>query len=233
MFVGGFVKDRVVLDSGCGYGYGSRYLADQGADFVVATDRDGNAVKLAKSWYGADNLDFVVADGNHMPFCPCAFDTTSSLEVIEHIEDYEGYVREIYRVLRDNGSLILSTPNKSHTDRTRLMPLFHIREFYPNLLVSLLGKYFTVLHLYGKNIVTRRTTVDRSSDSIHVGLILAKAASIKGVRMLLQRLPNHFLSPIRFILRTNGVPELKPEDFEISESIVPTASNLIAVCTKG
>ncbi len=230
-FAGKFVNRAVVLDSGCGYGYGSKHLLDCGADYVVGTDKDHASILFARHWYQTKNLDFVVADANHLPFRTSTFDVVTSLEVIEHIRDCDGYVREIDRVLSSGGTLVLSTPNKYHTDRTRLMPLHHVREFYPNTLLSLLGKYFSVLGMYGKSVVP-------SSGSAHSGMLtglrstIAKPSSVNLVRIVLRRMPTWFLYVLRFTLKTDYVPPFRPEDFEISEKSVNTASNLISICKK-
>jgi 2-polyprenyl-3-methyl-5-hydroxy-6-metoxy-1,4-benzoquinol methylase len=231
IFAGKHVNQGIVLDCGCGYGYGSKYLADSGAAYVVGVDRDRKSIRIGKNSYGATNLDLLIADASHLPVREAAFDMVASLEVIEHVKKCEDYLAEIKRVLKPNGVLVLSTPNKHHTDRTRLMPLYHLREFYPITLLSLLGKYFSVLGLYGKSVVP-------SSWSAHSGLVtglrsaIVKPSSTNLVRILLNRMPIWFLHILRLTLKTDYVPPLRPEDFEISEKSVDTASNLISVCRK-
>ena len=222
----------LVLDSGCGYGYGSRYLADKGADFVVGTDKDPNCIRSAKNWYQTGNLDFVIADSNYLPLRSNTFDVTASLEVIEHIKNYEGYLREIKRVLNDEGTLVLSTPNKHHTDRTRLMPLYHFIEFYPSTLLSLLGRYFVVLHLYGKSIAMSSSSLLTPTIGIRLRFAIAKVGSIALVRSVLRKMPGQVLHVLRLLLNTSYVPQLTTEDFKISKSNVDRASNLIVVCRK-
>ncbi|HEX6886190.1 MAG TPA: class I SAM-dependent methyltransferase [Planctomycetota bacterium] len=49
-----------------------------------------------------------------LPFRDAVFDAVLSLEGIEHFEDQTGFLREVARVLRPGGTLILSTPNVLH-----------------------------------------------------------------------------------------------------------------------
>jgi 2-polyprenyl-3-methyl-5-hydroxy-6-metoxy-1,4-benzoquinol methylase len=231
IFASKFVNRGVVLDSGCGYGYGSLFLAHSGADYVVGIDNDMKCITAAKNWFTAPNLDFIIADSNRLPLRNNAFDVVASLEVIEHVDDCERYLEETKRVLVAGGNLILSTPNKLHTDRTGLMPLFHIREFYPGTLSLLLGEYFSVLGLYGKNIA-RSAALPKSTLHARARLAAARVSGISLLRLFLRRMPLQILHMLRFYLDTGYVPPLRPEDFEISQGNISTASNLIAVCTK-
>lgn len=232
VFAGKFANRAIVLDAGCGYGYGSRFLADCGADYVVGIDKDQKSIRLGKNWYRAKNLDFIVADANHMPLRSNAFDVATSLEVIEHIRNCEDYLRQIQRVLITRGILVLSTPNKYFTDRTHLRPLHHVREFYPSTLRYLLGKHFSVLKLYGKSVRRDSTALSPPAIGAQLRSAIARVGSIELFRALLRTMPNWVLHIIRLSLNTSYVPPFKPEDFEISETSVNTASNLIAVCKK-
>ena len=50
---------------------------------------------------------------NHqtLPYPENQFDLVTSSEVIEHLENYRGLLRDAYRVMKDNGVIILTTPN--------------------------------------------------------------------------------------------------------------------------
>ncbi len=94
-----------VLDAGAGAGAFSLRLVDAGYR-VVASDVDG------VGWQSR-SVPFVRADIDHGlgAFRDSAFDAVCCLEVIEHIENPWQLLREISRVLRPQGQLILSTPN--------------------------------------------------------------------------------------------------------------------------
>ncbi|MEA2363950.1 MAG: hypothetical protein QOD71_3095 [Thermoleophilaceae bacterium] len=101
--------DRRVLDVASGEGYGSAILKAAGARSVVGADVDPKAVEHARARYGAD---FEVADVSALPFEDGAFDLVVSFETIEHVPDPPRALSELARVLAQDGTLLISTPNK-------------------------------------------------------------------------------------------------------------------------
>ncbi len=147
-----FVQGQRVLDLGCGTGYGSYYLSQKGAQFVLATDIDAEAIQYARLHYKAPNLAYFQSNGSHLPLSQQTFNIIVSFEVIEHLQAVEAYLTEISRVMTDNGWLIGSTPNKliysmganeSHNP-------FHWREYDPSELDSLLKQFFNSVFILGQ-----------------------------------------------------------------------------------
>ncbi|MCG3199421.1 MAG: class I SAM-dependent methyltransferase [Candidatus Omnitrophica bacterium] len=100
-----------VLDLGCGYGYGSELLSRK-AKSVTGLDYHHPAIEYNRSHYSAPNLRFVEHDANTpLPFPDSSFDLVVSSEVLEHIDRRHDLLREIARVGRRGGHLILKTPN--------------------------------------------------------------------------------------------------------------------------
>jgi SAM-dependent methyltransferase len=100
-----------VLDAGCGGGGMPLSFAEE-ARWSVGVDlvdrfRDAGA-RLARE-RRLDNLTFVRADGQHLPFASGAFDLVLSHAVIEHVADAAAYLRECARVLARGGRMYLST----------------------------------------------------------------------------------------------------------------------------
>ena len=101
-----------VLDVACGEGYGAALVAET-AGRVVGVDLSVDAIAHAKSRYGhQENPEFVVASCDKLPFPDASFDLAISFETIEHIETQKEFVSELLRVLRPDGVLVLSSPNK-------------------------------------------------------------------------------------------------------------------------
>jgi SAM-dependent methyltransferase len=67
-------------------------------------------------------------------------DVVANLQVIEHLWDQEGFLAECRRVLRPDGRLLITTPNRLTFSPGRDAPLnpFHTRELAPSELDSLL-----------------------------------------------------------------------------------------------
>ena len=101
-------KGQTVLDLGCNVGYGTAILASTAAR-AVGIDVSDQAIQEARSRFPA--AEFQVVDGMRLPFADGSFDLLTSMQVIEHIVDYDNYLSEIRRVLRPGGTAFFATPN--------------------------------------------------------------------------------------------------------------------------
>ena len=139
-----------IVDVGCNHGYGSRILAGS-AGAVVGVDLSPKAIELARELNHSANLSFELSDAGRMPFADASFDAAVSFQVIEHIEDPRPYLREIRRVLKPGGKVILTTPNRV----ARLAPgqrpwnKYHIREYSAPELSEALKPHFSEVALSG------------------------------------------------------------------------------------
>ena len=147
-----FVGGMKVLDAGCGHGYGSAYLADGTVSEIVGIDSDTRAIRFASTTYQNPHLRFETMDVSKLAFGTQSFDAVISFEVIEHLVDAVPYLREILRVLKPGGLFLLSTPNKRFHDRFsrngKPLSRFHVHEYYPQELYSLLGDFFSITGVY-------------------------------------------------------------------------------------
>jgi len=101
---------RRVADVGCGPGVFTRYLCER-ASHVFAADVDEAALGRVKARHRDNkNLHCVVTTANCLPFADGGLDTVLLLDVLEHMTDDAGEVREICRVLAPGGKLVLSVP---------------------------------------------------------------------------------------------------------------------------
>ena len=139
-----FVKNAKVLDVGCGCGYGNDFFVKAQAERAVGIDYSWQAVRYAKERFASRNSHFLVMDAANLGFCDNYFDAVLSIENLEHVKDHEGSLREIRRILKPGGMLMLQTPNKEATSPDSEKPgnEFHVKEFYFEELKPLLNKYF-------------------------------------------------------------------------------------------
>lgn len=92
-----------LLDVGCGNSP-FRHLLDP-----ATAQYQGVDVEVARA-FGYQNPDTVYYDGHVLPFPDAAFDAVLCTEVLEHIPDPAETIREIHRVLKPGGRLILTLP---------------------------------------------------------------------------------------------------------------------------
>lgn len=96
-------EKSLTLDIGCGEGGVSNFLTRCGKK-VVGIDIDNIRKK---------KFPFIKANAEKLPFKDSVFDQIVCLDVIEHVYNDKLLAREIDRVLKSNGNLILTTPTKS------------------------------------------------------------------------------------------------------------------------
>jgi SAM-dependent methyltransferase len=117
----------VVLEAGCGEGYGADLLAEVALS-VLALDYDAvTAAHVARRY---PRVHTARANLVSLPVRDASCDVVVSLQVIEHLWEQERFLRECRRALRPGGALLLSTPNRITFSPGRDTPLnpFHTRE---------------------------------------------------------------------------------------------------------
>jgi ubiquinone/menaquinone biosynthesis C-methylase UbiE len=136
------VSNKIVLDIASGEGYGS-FLISKQAKKVIGVDIDEKSINHAKEKYkNQSNLFFKIGNGISIPLEDKIVDVVISFETIEHIFEQEVFVKEIRRVLKDDGILIISSPEKSiYSERDKDNP-FHLKELTKIEFNFLLSKYF-------------------------------------------------------------------------------------------
>jgi len=117
-----------ILDLGCAQGILSHFLRQKGG-YWVSTDLDMANLKTSLELLKSNCLQ--IGPGI-LPFQNGVFDLVVCLDYLEHLEDDEQCLREIHRILKDEGQFILSTP---HTGKVfllnRLRPHLGMKmEFY-------------------------------------------------------------------------------------------------------
>jgi SAM-dependent methyltransferase len=140
-------EGREVLDAGCGEGYGGRILSNVGgATRYVGVDLDPEAVARARDAYGLDGrVELAVADVTALPFEDASFDLVTCFETIEHVAEQQKVVSELARVLREDGLLLISSPNR---DVYPPGNPHHVRELTPAELEQLLSGSFSDVILF-------------------------------------------------------------------------------------
>lgn len=113
------------LDLGCYAGLISNLLAKE-TNQVIGLDVDRAALFTGQRQKKADNLEFVLATAERLPFGDARFDVVICAQVYEHTPDPQAMMAEVWRVLKDDGVCFFSGPNRLElVEKHYRLPLLH------------------------------------------------------------------------------------------------------------
>ena len=103
------LSSKDVLEVGCGQGGGSAFVFERfGPRSLTGLDVAKTAVQRCRSRYARPGLEFVVGDAEDLPFPDGTFDAVLSVESSHCYPDVPQFLREVRRVLRRGGLLLLA-----------------------------------------------------------------------------------------------------------------------------
>lgn len=146
------VKNKIVLDAACGEGYGTDMLA-QHAKQAYGIDIDQKTIKHSQSRYNRENLQFQQGSCTDLPFENNTFDVVISFETLEHLAEQSQMLEEFDRVLKKDGVLVISTPDKKHySDATGFQNEYHVKELYQGEFKALLDQHWQYQIWYSQSL---------------------------------------------------------------------------------
>jgi SAM-dependent methyltransferase len=178
LYVNEFVKNKEVLELGCGAGYGIDYLSNN-AKRIVTVDIDSESIEHAKQNSEAKNIEYIqqdILDG--LKFQDNSFDIVISFQVIEHFnkKDVKRYLNEIFRLMKPDGIAYITTPNRE----IRLFPFqkpvnkYHPLEYSYSTLKRLIKQFspsFEILVLRSKNEIEEVYNTRKKMNAVQVYII--------------------------------------------------------------
>ncbi len=236
-----FAGQKRVLDIGCNTGYGTDILFGAAPRELIGVDVSEKAVQFARKHYERPGLQFLTVNGEQLPFEDNRFDVIVSFQVIEHIVDYQTFIGELKRVLAPSGMVLFTTPNAHLRLNPGMKPWypFHVREFTPDELATLLELFFRTVKVHGLfaaeplyriefNRLDRARRVNADTTSMRARLKKALPQPVRsGVRRLFDRMRKRSaLAPDDEFIRTYSV-----NDFFYRGQDLEKALDLIAVCS--
>lgn len=105
-------RGGVVLDLGAGEGALSARLADSGY-IVTSVDKDAASFKCSKTAFERLDFDSVEQIQGFVSRHESHFDAVLGIEVIEHVQDQWQYVRQLMKMIKPGGLVLITSPNTS------------------------------------------------------------------------------------------------------------------------
>ena len=203
-WVSRWVAGKTVLDAACGEGYGSALLAQSAAE-VTGIDLSDASIAHARRRYSAPNLRFEQADCLALPLPDASVDVVVSFETLEHLSDHDGLMQEFLRVLRPDGFVVVSSPDrKTYSDDTGYVNPFHVRELYRPEFEALLATHFPAWRLFGQKLAFQSLLWQINGDGE------LDCLTLDGERLIRNQSPE--LAPLYFVAVAAAAESALPAD---------------------
>jgi SAM-dependent methyltransferase len=219
---------RDILEMGSGTGYGTQELASALPCVVVAVDRVAPLAAAREASEGR-SARFLRADLEAMPLRSEAFDLVVSFQVIEHLADPGDYLDALAHHLRDEGTALVTTPNRTNSDGENP---FHLHEYEASELERLLQTRFESVQILG---VSARGEALRYHEQRLQRIRRIVRIDPFGLRKRIpQALVEWLFARLALVVRRGiasdgGMPEARIDDFPI-EPANRKSLDLFAVC---
>jgi SAM-dependent methyltransferase len=214
-----------VLDLGCGVGHSSELLRPRE---TVGVDIDPEAL-------AGQRRETHVADMRDLPFPDGSFASVIAVQSIEHVPDPGRVLSEAHRVLSAGGVAVFVTPNRlTFGPPDEIIDPYHYVEFSAEELASLAAGQFQDVRMYGLFGSPRYLAVVAAERETLERLLRRDRLKLRRLipRPLRQRLYDWRLNRER--RRPDPRAEaISTEDFELAESPLAEALDVIAVCRRG
>lgn len=137
----GVAQSSSVLEVGCGDGALSGLIFKKFHCTITGIEPSPDGIRFCREMFSKYNLkgSFEISGGYHFNFPDNHFDLIVLADVIEHLQRPDLMLAEIKRVVKPDGHVVITTPVRTSE---RPEDKMHVREFYPDELISLCRGYF-------------------------------------------------------------------------------------------
>ncbi|MCM2677541.1 class I SAM-dependent methyltransferase [Alkalicoccobacillus plakortidis] len=111
------LKDKRVLDLGCGYGWHCGYAESNGAASVIGVDLSKKMLEKAQELHGSKNISFLNKSIEEVTFPQSSFDVVISSLALHYVKDYREVVHNVYDLLAEGGTFLFSVEHPIFTSR--------------------------------------------------------------------------------------------------------------------
>jgi len=119
------LKEKTVLEAGCGAGRFTEVLLKKGA-LLVSTDLSSAVEVNNENCPISTNHIIIQADINDMPYADESFDVVICLGVIQHTPSPEQTIRNLYSLVKKGGTLVIDHYTITRSQLFRLAPIYRM-----------------------------------------------------------------------------------------------------------
>jgi len=102
------LRDKRVVDLGCGFGWASRWMREQGAASVLGLDLSQNMIERARRDTPDPAIEYRIADLDDLQLPPAAFDLAYSALTFHYVEDFARLIATLVQSLAPGGHLVFT-----------------------------------------------------------------------------------------------------------------------------
>ncbi len=157
-FASDFCLDKVILDAGCGTGYGAHNLIEHGAASVLAIDSSSKAISFCRKHFENPNLTFQQMDISRIEgLQEQQYDVIFSSNALEHVSGIARFFYSANRLLKPNGVLVIAVPpiTNEAAREDNLSNMYHLN-------IWSLRQWQFVINQYFQSTVSHRHICSRS-----------------------------------------------------------------------
>ena len=105
------LKDKTILDLGCGFGEHCKGFVESGAKKVIGIDISEKMLEIAKQENADSKITYINMPMENIFELTEKFDIVISSLAFHYVEDFAGVVKNVYNLLNENGTFIFSQEN--------------------------------------------------------------------------------------------------------------------------
>lgn len=113
------LKGKTVLDLGCGFGEHCKLFVEMGARAVVGVDLSQKMLEIAKKENAHPQIAYINMAIEDISCLKQKFDVVVSSLAFHYVEDFEGVVKSVYKLLKRGGMLVFSEEHPLVTCHTK------------------------------------------------------------------------------------------------------------------
>ena len=111
------LRNKIVLDLGCGFGWHCRYAREQQASSVIGVDISEKMLQKAREMTDDSTITYIQLPIEDIVFSDSQFDVVISSLAFHYVKSFEAICKKVYHYLKPGGSFVFSVEHPIFTSR--------------------------------------------------------------------------------------------------------------------